>query len=53
MNKEQIKNELKVDFIGGEELTEAEKVLLHNYLAKKKKTKSTSRKKHAEGEKLK
>jgi len=53
MNKERIKNELKVDFIGGEELTEVEKVLLHNYFAKKKKTKSTPRKKHAENEKSK
>jgi hypothetical protein len=52
MDKEKNKNELKVDFIGGEELTEAEKVLLRDYFAKKRKTKSVSKRKHSESEKL-
>jgi len=37
MNKKKHKNELEVDFIGGEELTEKEEALLKDYFAKKKK----------------
>jgi hypothetical protein len=36
MDKKKHKNELDVDFIGGEELTEKEEVLLKDYFAKKK-----------------
>lgn len=37
MNKKRHKNELEVDFIGGEELTEKEVALLKDYFAKQKK----------------
>lgn len=37
MNKKRHKNELEVDFIGGEELTEKEETLLKDYFSKKKK----------------
>ncbi|WP_158855943.1 hypothetical protein [Lunatibacter salilacus] len=53
MDKENNKNQLKVDFIGGEELTEVEKVLLRDYFAKKRKTKNISVRKHQKREKLK
>ena len=36
MNKKRHKNELDVDFIGGEELTEKEGTLLKNYFSNKK-----------------
>ena len=41
MNKKRHKNELDVDFIGGEELTKAEEALLKDYFSKKKKAKRT------------
>ncbi|MGB3776743.1 MAG: hypothetical protein WA960_00185 [Tunicatimonas sp.] len=39
MDKKGCKNELDVDFIGGEELTEKEKDSLKDFFAKKKKQK--------------
>lgn len=53
MNKKRNKNELKVDFIGGEELTEVEEALLRDYFANKKRRKSVPGRKHPEREKLK
>jgi hypothetical protein len=53
MNKIRIKHELEVDFIGGEELTEVEKVLLLDYFAKKRNSKNISVRKHQKREKLK
>ncbi len=37
MSKKRQKNELDVDFIGGEELTDKEKALLKDHFSKKKK----------------
>jgi hypothetical protein len=36
MDKKRYKHELKVDFIGGEELTEKEEALLKDYFGRKK-----------------
>ena len=55
MNKKRHKDELDVDFIGGEELTEKEEALLKDYFAKKKKQrrKTTSARKNKDREKVK
>lgn len=54
MNKKRHKNELDVDFIGGEELTEKEEALLKDYFAKKKKQrkKASPARKNADREKV-
>ena len=52
MNKKRRNNELNVDFIGGEELTDKEETLLKAYFAEKKKKRrkaaSTSKSKDRE-----
>ena len=48
MHKKRHKNDLDVDFIGGEELTKEEEVLLKDYFSKKKKTKRSSAPKNKE-----
>lgn len=55
MNKKRQKNELEVDFIGGEELTEKEEALLKDYFAKKKKQirKASHSRKNTDREKVK
>ena len=48
MNKKRHKNELDVDFIGGEELTKEEEALLKDYFSKKKKARRTPTRKNKE-----
>lgn len=52
MNKKRNTDELKVDFIGGEELTEKEEVLLKDYFAKKKRRKISPGRKNIKGKKV-
>jgi hypothetical protein len=47
MSKKRHKNELDVDFIGGEELTEKEEASLKEYFAKKRQRRKTSTTKKA------
>jgi hypothetical protein len=55
MNKKKHKDELDVDFIGGEELTEKEEALLKDYFAKKKnlRQKASPTRKNKDREKVK
>lgn len=55
MNKKRHKDELDVDFIGGEELTKEEEALLKDYFAKRKKQrrKTSPTRKNKDREKIK